>query len=93
MVKQYTLNGTYQMIQPLQSVFTSLCCTGFWGPIYRNTNIRHSCALNPKVYDKADMHFYELYFVDRAVNQSRLINIPVKISNFIRGGVLRNKAS
>lgn len=93
MVKQYSLDGKYKRIQPLQSVFSTLCCSGFWGAANRNTNIRHTCALNPKAYDKSDMRFYELFFVDRAVNQSRLINVPIRNLNFARMGIHRNKAS
>ena len=92
-VKQYAVDGTYETIQPLQAVYTTLCCTGLWSPVQRNINLQHSCSLYPKAFNKADMHFYELYFIDRAVNQSRLINVPVRVLNFARGGTLRNKAS
>ncbi|XP_046440894.1 meckelin-like [Daphnia pulex] len=91
MVKQYALDGTYLLIQPLQSVFKSLCCTGTWKPIQRNANIYHSCSVYSKVFNMADMRFYEIYFVDRAINQSRLINVPIKILNLVRGGVQRNR--
>jgi hypothetical protein len=93
MVKQYALDGTYLLIQPLQSVFKSLCCTGTWKPIQRNANIYHSCSVYSKVFNMADMRFYEIYFVDRAINQSRLINVPIKILNLVRGGVQRNRVS
>nr|CAH0112295.1 unnamed protein product [Daphnia galeata] len=90
-VKQYALDGTYLLIQPLRSVFSSLCCTGTWRPIQRNANIFHSCTLHSKVLRMADMRFFEIYFVDRAINQSRLINVPVKVLNIVRGGVQRNR--
>lgn len=93
MVKQYALDGTYLLIQPLQSVFKSLCCTGTWKPIQRNANIYHSCSVYSKVFNMADMRFYEIYFIDRAINQSRLINVPIKILNLVRGGVQRNRVS
>lgn len=92
-VKQYGLNGTYQLIQPLRSIFTSLCCTGIWRKIQRNANIYQSCPLRLKTASIAQMRFYELYFVDQAVNQSRLINIPVRVLNFVRAGVQRNRVS
>lgn len=37
------------------------------------------------------MQFYELYLVDRSAIQSRLINIPIRVLNFARGGIERNK--
>lgn len=92
-VKQYALDGTYLLIQPFRSVFSSLCCTGTWRPIQRNANIYHSCTLHSKVLRMADMRFFEIYFVDRAINQSRLINVPVKVLNIVRGGVQRNRVS
>lgn len=95
-VKQYAADGTYQSIQPLESVFNSLCCSTSWNPIQRNINVHKTCLLYPKRLVKTDMRFYELYFVDRAFqssNQSRLINVPLRILNFIRGGMLRNKVS
>ena len=57
----------------------------------RNANNRESCSLHNKQFSITDMQFYELYLVDRSAIQSRLINIPIRILNFARGGIERNK--
>lgn len=66
-----------------------MCCTGAWSPVQRNANTRETCSLSLKNFNQEDTLFYELYFVD----QFRLINVPIRVLSFIRGGIERNKVS
>ena len=92
-VKQFSLEGLYQGIRPLQSVFTSLCCVSNWPKLLRtNTNQRRSCRLGTQTeFQRRQMHFYELYIVHQEANNTKLINVPLRVASFTRAGNLRNQ--
>lgn len=91
-VKRFSLEGLYEGIQPLQSVFDSLCCANDWPtPMRTKTNQRQSCRLNSHPFEKHHMFFYELYIIHKEANKTKLINIPLRVASFTRGGNLRNQ--
>ena len=91
-VKQYSLDGNYEGLHPLKSILNSICCTSVWqSEMKMNANFRQTCRFSIDNIAKNQMRFYELFLILPSNNGTKLVNVPLRVLNFVRGGFERNR--